>query len=184
MKGMKMKIRNTIITLTILVLSSNTVTLQEKQAFPEEAKKRLDYAIGKWRSKSEYLDKTGNVTKTVYSEDQRKYVIDGRVIEITGLVEESEQTFRAWEYYSIQEKKYTLTSIDKNGTLWTMKGDLGEKVRWTSESKNLADGRTVALRFTHYDLKEKSFTALGERSTHGGKTWVAFSRQFLTRISE
>ena len=179
-----MKIRRLLLTLVSLAVSSIAVAGQTGAALPEEARKRLDYEVGDWRSKSEALDRNGQVTSTSYSRTQRRYVIPGRVLEISGVIEANSQTFRAWVYYSIQEKKYCLTSIDGNGSLWTFKGDLGQEFTWTSEPRKRPDGTTYQMRFTHYDFEENSFTALGERSFDGGKTWIAFSRQSLTRTGK
>ena len=103
------------------------------------------------------------------------------MIEISGVANKSGNAFRAWEYYDPKEEKYCLTSIDRNGRLITMKGDLGDLFRWTSDDLERSDGTTVAMRFTHTDIKPNSFTALGELSFDSGKTWNVFTRQYLTR---
>ena len=168
--------------LGLLAISVSTVDGADKEPFPKEARKRLDYAIGKWKSKTEHLDNDGNVTKTDYSTTRRSFVIDDRVVEIVGFVDGDEPAFRAWEYYDVKNAKYTLTSVDSDGQLWTMKGDLGDEFIWTAiKTRN---GTSVGMRFTHYDFTENSFTALGEYSRDGGKSWKAFTRQFLTRIKE
>lgn len=159
--------------------------MQQREApFPEEARSRLNYAIGIWDSKTESLDRDGNVIKTTHSESERKFVIEDRVVEIAGVLKESGKTFRAWEYYDVESGKYTLTSIDRKGRLFTMSGDLGEEFQWTSEPQKRPDGSSFAMRFTHYDIEPDSFTALGEISRDGGKTWRAFTRQSMTRRSE
>ena len=146
----------------------------DETPFPAEARRRLDYAIGSWESKTESLDKHGEVIKTTYSETQRRFVIDDRVVEISGVMKETGKTFRAWEYYDVRNGKYTLTSIDREGRLFTMSGELGDEFKWTSESGEMPDGSSFTMRFTHYDFEAASFTALGEISRDGGRTWRAF----------
>ncbi len=179
-----MKATRMILGLILLAMPGDSQAQQDEQPFPEEARSRLDYAIGNWESKTQRLNEKGEVTRTTYSEDQRRFVIEDRVIEITGVMKESGQTFRAWEYYDVRNGKYSLTSIDREGRLITMSGDLSEPFRWTSEPRETADGSSFLMRFTHTDIEEASFTALGEFSRDGGKTWRAFTRQLLTRRSE
>ena len=124
------------------------------------------------------------MTRTTESEDERRFVIEDRVVEITGVMKATGMTFRAWEYYDVRNEKYALTSIDREGRLITMSGELGEQFRWTSGELKTGDGGSFMMRFTHYDIEPASFTALGEFSRDGGKTWRAFTRQFMTRRSE
>ena len=179
-----MKVNWMILGLGILAMPVCGQVSRDETPFPEGARHRLDYAIGSWVSKTESLDKDGNVVKTTYSESERRFVIDDRVVEISGVMKATGMTFRAWEYYDVENGKYTLTSIDRQGRLITMSGELGEEFRWATESRTRPDGSSFAMRFTHYDIKPHSFTALGEFSRDGGRTWRAFTRQFLTRRSE
>ncbi|MDA8018958.1 MAG: hypothetical protein MPN21_16070 [Thermoanaerobaculia bacterium] len=169
----------------ILGLAPLLLPAQQNDApFPEEARRRLDYAIGSWQSKTETLGRQGEVIRTTVSEDERRFVIEDRVVEISGVMEATGRTFRAWEYYDVQNQKYVLTSIDRDGRLITMSGELGKEFRWTSEPRGLPDGSSFLMRNTHFDVEATSFTALGEISRDGGKTWRAFVRQFLTRRDE
>ena len=179
-----MKANWMILGLGILAMPACGQMSQDEPPFPAEARHRLDYAIGSWESKTERLDQDGKVIRTTYSEDQRRFVIEDRVVEISGVMRESGKAFRAWEYYDVRNGKYSLTSIDREGRLMTMSGELGDQFRWTSESRELPDGSSYAIRFTHYDIEPASFTALGEVSRDGGRTWKAFTRQLLTRRSE
>lgn len=156
----------------------------EEDLLPEEARHRLDYAIGSWRSESQRLGAQGEVIKTSYSEDERRFVIEDRVIEISGKMLETGRRHLAWEYFDVRSGKYSLTSIERNGRVTTLSGDLSEPFRWTSATRETPDGRSYAMRFTHTDIKPDSFTALGELSFDGGETWTAFSRQLLTRQGE
>lgn len=162
-------------------LSAGGQEPREEEPLPAEARQRLDYTVGHWVSKTEGLNQRGEVVRTSYSEDQRRFVIDDRVVEISGVMRESGTAFRAWEYYDERTGKYSLTSISREGRLVTMSGDLGGEFQWASEPVERPDGSSFALRFTHYDIEPDSFKALGEYSRDGGRTWIAYSRQTLTR---
>ena len=157
---------------------------REEEPLPVEARQRLDYAIGSWVSKTESLNQRGEVVRTSFSEDQRRFVIEDRIVEITGLLRASGKAFRAWEYYDERSGKYSLTSINRDGRLMTMSGDLEGEFQWTTEPMENPNGGTLMVRFTHYDIEPDSFKALGEISRDGGETWTAFSRQTLTRQVE
>ena len=157
---------------------------REEEPLPPEARQRLDYAIGDWVSRTEGLNQRGEVVRTSFSEDQRRFVIENRVVEITGVMRESGKTFRAWEYYDERAGRYSLTSINREGQLMTMSGELGGEFQWASEPQERPNGDTFILRFTHYDIEPDSFKALGEYSRDGGETWTPFSRQHLTRQTE
>lgn len=164
-----------------LALSAGAQEPRDEEPLPAEARKRLDYAIGSWVSRTESLNQRGEVVRTSYSETRRRFVIEDRVVEISGVLKDSGKTFQAWEYYDEKTGKYSLTSISREGQLTTMSGDLGETFQWASEPKERPDGSSLSIRFTHYDFEPDSFTALGEYSRDGGKTWTAFTRQYLTR---
>lgn len=176
-----MKIHTVILGLVIIATPLTGQEPREDEPIPAEARKRLDYAIGKWVSKTEGLNQRGEVVRTSYSEDQRRFVIDDRIVEISGVMRESGNAFRAWEYYDERTGKYSLTSINSKGQVMTMSGGLEGEFRWTSEEQKRPDGSSFLMRFTHYDIQPDSFKALGEYSKDGGKTWIPFSRQHLTR---
>ncbi len=179
-----MKVNWLALGLVILATPAAGQVGQAEKPFPEEARRRLDYGIGSWESKTESFGKDGEVIRTTYSQTERGFIIDDRVVEISGVMKESGMTFRAWEYYDVRNGKYSLTSIDREGRLMTMSGDLGDEFSWASEPREIPDGSSFVMRFTHYDIEPASFTALGEISRDGGKTWRAFTRQLLTRRSE
>ena len=179
-----MKVNWMVLGFLILAMPADGQGRQDEKPLPEEARRRLDYGLGSWQSRTESLGKDGEVVRTTYSQTERRFVIDDRVLEISGVMKETGTTFRAWEYYDVRNEKYSLTSIDREGRLMTMSGELGAEFSWTSEPREMRDGGSFLMRFTHYDIEPASFTALGEISRDGGKTWRAFTRQFLTRRSE
>ena len=147
---------------------------------PAEAKQRLDHHIGVWDVRTEYLDQTGNVVRTVLGVDTARYIIPGRVVELTTVIAELSFVSKAWVFYSIPTKEYTLTSVDVRGELWVLRGGLDEYVL-TSLPKSQEDGRVITIRFTHIDIEENSFTAVMEFSYDEGRTWHVGYNQYLRR---
>ncbi len=179
-----MKTYALVLGLTLLAMPVDGQEPREEEPLPAEARQRLDYAIGNWISKTERLNHRGEVVLTTHSEDQRRFVIGDRIVEISGVMRESGKAFRAWEYYDERTGKYNLTSISLEGQLMTMSGELGGEFQWESSPRDMSDGGAFVMRFTHYDIEPGSFKALGEISKDGGKMWMAFSRQHLTRQIE
>ena len=168
-----------------LLLIFGTANAQDAtDDFPNEARERLDYTIGKWRSEGQFLDSDNNVTRTVVTETDRRYAIGDRVVAIEGVTVASGEKFLAWEYYDTNTRKYTLTGINAAGSLFTMDGELGERFIWESEPRAGADGRMTAIRFEHVDITADSFTAVGSISHDGGETWRVYLKQYLTRLPD
>ena len=161
-----------------------TLTVQAQpanQPLPEEAKKRLDHIIGRWTFKTDTLGRNGEVRRTVEGTEEAKYIIEGRVVELTTVV--NGMVSKGWLFYNVAEKKFYLTSVDGRGDLWILSGGLDEYVI-TSQPKKQRNGRELTIRFTHDNIEEDSFEALYETSIDGGKSWWQRSRQYLTREKE
>ena len=147
---------------------------------PAEARHRLDHHIGVWDIRTGYLDRAGDVARTVLGVDTARYIIPGRVVELTTAIEEVSFVSKALVFYSIPTQEYTLTSVDARGELWILKGGLDEYVI-TSPPKTQEDGRVITIRFTHIDIEENSFTAVMEFSYDEGRTWQVGYNQYLSR---
>lgn len=155
----------------LLVLSTPGLVAQGSPGdIPAEARHRLDHHIGVGDIRTEYLDQAGNVARTVLGVDTARYIIPGCVVELTTAIEEVSFVSKAWVFYSIPTREYTLTSVDARGELWILKGGLGEYVI-TSSPKTQEDGRVITIRFTHIDVEENSFTAVMEFSHDEGRMW-------------
>jgi len=146
---------------------------------PEEAQKRLDYHIGEWSVHIEFLDSAGNVTRTAEGTDISRYLIDSTVVELT-TIDDGNNISKGWIFYNIKEQKYYLVSVSSEGDLWILKGGLDQYVI-TSDPREQLNGKTVQIRFTHYNIEENSFEAIMEYTIDGGKTWRKAYRQIITR---
>jgi hypothetical protein len=147
---------------------------------PLEAKKRLDHHVGEWDARTEFLGRDGQVVRTTKARDSAKYIIAGRVIELTTENLEQGSISKAWMFYNAAKDRYYLTSVDAKGDLWILSGGLDEYVL-TSEPRPHPRGGTTMIRFTHSNIEQDSFEAVMEMSRDGGQTWRKRSRQHLTR---
>ncbi len=77
--------KRSIAALALSLLAGSFVTFAQPadQPLPEEAKERLDYAIGNWHSRTESIGRDGKVRATSSSDDERRFVIGDRVVEIS-----------------------------------------------------------------------------------------------------
>ena len=122
----------------------------------------------------------GQVVRTSTGRDTAKYIIPGRVVELTTENLDQGSVSKAWMFYKVAAGKYYLTSVDARGDLWILSGGLDEYVL-TSEPRPNPRGGTTLIRFTHTNIEQDSFEAVMEMSRDGGKTWWKRSRQYLTR---
>ncbi|MCP5117594.1 MAG: DUF1579 domain-containing protein [bacterium] len=177
-----MKTRRTLrlVCLAAFLTASAVVAQTKLPEIPAEAKKRLDHHIGEWDVRTEFLGRDGQVVRTTTALDTARYIIPGRVVELTTELPEQGSTSKAWMFYSVAEAKYYLTSVDAKGDLWVLSGGLDEYII-TSEPRPHPRGGTIMIRFTHTNIKPDSFEAVMEMSRDEGKRWWKRSRQVLTR---
>ena len=148
---------------------------------PPEARKRLDHHIGEWHVRTEFLGRDGQVVRTTAATDTARYIIPGRVVELTTEIPENGGiSTKAWMFYNSARAKYYLTSVDAKGDLWVLSGGLDEYVI-TSMPRPHPRGGTTMIRFTHTNIEQDSFEAVMEMSRDGGKIWWKRSRQLVTR---
>ena len=70
-------------TLVSVLLSSGLPALAQAPPppLPQKAKDRLDRMIGTWESRWDYLDREGNVRRSVTGTETMRYLVEGRVID-------------------------------------------------------------------------------------------------------
>lgn len=161
-----------------IVSLSDILAQTERGAIPDEAKERLDHIVGKWEFRTDYLDRNGGVRRSIEGVEEAEYAIDGRVVELTTVVNGS--VSKGWLFYDIAQESFRLVSVDGQGNLWNFSGGLDAYVI-TSQPRRQANGRELTLRFTHSEITEDSFVAVMETSIDGGASWRTQSKQYLTR---
>ena len=156
---------------------------QPNGELPEEARKRLEHAIGKWEVTTKFYNADGEVIRENKGIDTNRYVIPGRLIEHNIANSEGVTTARGQMFYNVREEKFCVTSVDANGDLWILTGGLDTFVL-TSRPREQPNGTVMMVRFTHENIEEDSFEAQMEISRDGGETWRKGYRQFIKRLEE
>jgi hypothetical protein len=73
-----------------------------------------------------------------------------------------------------------MASVGKDGHLWVMTGPAGAEIRTTPDTPT-ADGKTVKLRFTRYNVTPDRFESKMEFSHDGGLSWTQGNHQVFVR---
>lgn len=180
MKKFSRSIQAMVVLLALCAPIAPTPAAAEGLEWPLQATRRLESAIGEWDVRTEILDGLGNVVRTLHGRNRARFLIEGRVVELTSEVPELDRVTKTWMFYSVADRKFYMTSVDANGDFWILSGDLDEYVL-ISKPKRQTDGTSLTVRFTHTGIEKDSFTAAGETSTDGGETWTPAYRQQMTR---
>ena len=122
-----------------------------KTSIPEEAQQRLDHMVGRWNFKTDFLSRNGDVRRTVHGTEEAKYIIEGRVVELTTTLPEQNIHSKGWLFYNSSEQQFYLTSVDNNGDHWILSGGL-DLYQITSQPKKQPTGRELIIRFTHQNI--------------------------------
>lgn len=166
--------------LVVLLVGSVSAEAAEELDFAE-ARSRLTYLVGTWNATTEYLDDLGNVVRKVQGSHEANWAIDGTVVEVKASVPELEVVTRLQFFHNVSEDRFYMTSVDAQGDLWVLSGDLGAELVLTSAPKKQPDGKQLVVRLTHHDIGEDSFATLMEYTENKGKSWQTGFRQYLTR---
>ena len=149
------------------------------EPLPDEARKRLVYAVGEWSVRTEFLDPDGKVRSVEESTHEAHFSIPGRLVELTSRTP-STGTGVAWLFYNVQEGMFYLTSVDRSGDHWVMTGGLDRYVL-TSRPKALEDGSTLTARLTTMNMTADAYETRMEVSLNDGASWKTVFRQTITR---
>jgi hypothetical protein len=74
----------------------------------------------------------------------------------------------------------TLYAWNGDGHLWVMTGPINGETR-TTPATPLADGRSMRLRFTRFNVQPDRFESRMEVSFDGGSSWMPGNHQVFTR---
>ena len=133
---------------SVLVLSGVPAGAQAPPPpLPQKAKARLERMIGTWESRWDYLDKEGNVRRSVAGTETMRYLVEGRVIGMSTRVPETGSYNESLVYFNVKEDRLYLVSVDPSGQLWKLTGEADGHVL-AAEPVKLPDGREMMIRFT------------------------------------
>lgn len=140
----------------------------------------LRHAVGWWSTTTEFLNADGTIAGTVRGTYEFEWVVPDRVVRGRSDIPELKQSAAILFYVSDTLDRIEMASVGADGRLWTMTGSLGSDTRQTP-AVTLQDGSSLRLRFTRSNVSPDRVESRMERSTNGGKTWVAGNHQVFER---
>ncbi|MFZ2507658.1 MAG: hypothetical protein WAW79_04170 [Steroidobacteraceae bacterium] len=143
---------------------------------------QLRHAIGEWNVSTARYGEDGSVTGTMPGTYRFEWVVPDRVIsgrsDIPGLGSASGILFY------VRERRATIemVSVGADGHLWVMTGPIDGETRMTPPTP-LADGGSMKLRFTRFNVEPDRFESRMEYSLDDGATWKPGNHQVFQRAS-
>ena len=172
----------------ILVLTTGLISplsganAQEDKALPHEVLEEFRYPIGYWRWEGMRFDSAGDVVGEDSGRMSEEVVVENHLSLHTSYNADGSVN-KAFKFYNARENRFYLLDVQASGEYWILSSTPGKNI-WTSQEKELPDGRRVIIRFTHLNYTEDSFEAIMEVSFDSGATWQRRARQYLWRTEE
>ena len=163
-----------------LFLATAPPVLAEDERPANPAVEQLRHAHGAWDATTEFLAPDGVVAQAVEGTYDFEWVVPDRVLVGRSEIPELGRSAGILFFYSEGGGTITMTSVGGDGQLWVMSGPADSEVRTTPPTPQ-ADGSTLELRFTRYNVEPDRFESKMEYSTDGGTTWTQGNRQLFRR---
>ena len=149
----------------------------------EEAVEQLRHVIGLWDVETDFIGPDGRVQRTFTGQYRFGWVVPDRVVSGMSAIPELNQASAILFFVRPSRNEIEMTSVAADGHLWRMVGPDTSETR-TTPNTPMADGSTMMLRFTRYDVQEDSFRSRMEISTDGGQTWEMGNEQRFERADD
>jgi len=143
----------------------------------------LRNSAGTWEVVTEFLAEDGSVANTAKGNYQFDWVIEDRVLQGSNSIPSLNMKSGILFYVSEERSVIEMVSVGKDGKLWIMTGPLGGDTR-TTQPFATQDGGEAQLRFTRYNVTERSFESRMEYTEDGGESWKPGNHQVFTRIDD
>jgi hypothetical protein len=173
-----------LLTIIAALLTLGSAPLAAQPAPPPEpsaiAVEQLRHAIGLWNVETDFIAADGSVARTLTGQYRFGWVVPDRVVTGMSTIPELNQASAILFFVRPGRSEIEMASVGADGHLWRMIGPDDSETRTTPET-TMADGSTLILRFTRYDVTPNSFQSRMERSTDGGQTWSLGNRQRFVR---
>ncbi len=144
------------------------------------AVQQLRHAHGAWDATTEFISPDGAVARSVEGSYEFDWVVPDRVLIGRSEIPELGLSSGILFFYSETADTITMTSVGGDGQLWVMSGPADSEVRATPPTPQ-ADGSTIELRFTRYNVEPDRFESKMEYSSDGGATWTQGNHQVFRR---
>ena len=144
---------------------------------------QLRHVIGLWNVTTTQYAEDGSIAGTMPGTYRFEWVVPDRVI--SGRSDIPEQGLASGILFYVRERRATIemASVGADGHLWVMTGPVDGESRTTPPTP-LADGGTMQLRFTRFNVDADRFESKMEVSLDGGKTWKPGNHQIFTRADQ
>ncbi|NNC72313.1 MAG: hypothetical protein HKN78_05490 [Sphingomonadaceae bacterium] len=148
----------------------------------EAAVEQLRQAIGLWDVTTEFIRENGSVAGAAEGQYRFGWIVPDRVVQGMSTIPEWNQASGILFYVRPSTDEIEMVSVGADGRLWTMTGPETGEMR-TTPNVTMADGTTLMLRFSRFDVQPGSFRSRMEMSNDGGQTWRLGNRQHFRRAS-
>jgi len=172
-----------LIRLLACLLPLSTALAQPAPAGPEALAvgvEQLRHVIGLWNVTITEFAEDGSVARTLPGTYRFDWVVPDRVV--SGRSEIPELGTSSGILFYVRERRATIemVSVGADGHLWVMTGPVDGETRTTPPTL-LADGRSMLLRFTRFNVTPDQFESRMESSLDGGETWTPGNHQVFVR---
>ncbi|MGP1283355.1 MAG: hypothetical protein ACTS1X_10300 [Parasphingopyxis sp.] len=170
----------------LLLLACAAIPGAAQDAPPEPASgavEQLRHAVGLWNVETDFIAADGSVTRTLTGQYRFGWVVPDRVVSGMSTIPELNQASAILFFVRPSLNEIEMASVGADGHLWRMIGPDTSETR-TTPNTAMADGSTLMLRFTRYDVERDRFRSRMEMSTDGGGTWRLGNRQRFVRAEE
>jgi hypothetical protein len=166
--------------LSMLLASSATPAQQSPDPALQRSIDELRNSVGRWHVVTEFLNDDGSTARTLTGSYEFAWVIEDRLISGRNTIPALQQSSATLFYIRESDAVIEMVSVGADGRLWVMTGPLGGDTRYTQVIET-ADGGSLQLRFTRYNVTADAFESRMERSLDGGLSWLPGNHQVFTR---
>jgi hypothetical protein len=151
-----------------------------KQEALDTAVSQLRETRGRWDVTTEFFKLDGSIGVTAAGTYDFDWVVEDRVLKGESAIPELASKSGILFYVHEAKGLIEMASVGQDGHLWVMTGPAGGEIRTTPDTPT-ADGKTVKLRFTRYNVTPNRFESKMEFSNDGGLSWTQGNHQVFVR---
>lgn len=129
-----------------------------------------------------FLGEDGSVAKSVRGTYDFSWVVPDRVVAGKSETPELKQATGRLLCINADKREVEMVSVGGDGRLWIMTGPLGGEERLYQKFQT-AEGWTVRLRFTRFNVPRDAFESRMESTSDGGKNWKPGNHQAFRRVA-
>jgi hypothetical protein len=141
---------------------------------------QLRSAAGLWNVETTQYADDGAVARVACGTYRFDWIVPDRVLAGRSDIPDWKQASGLLFYVNERRATIEMASVGADGHLWVMSGPAGGETRTTPPTP-LADGGSMQLRFTRFNVSADRFESRMEVSTDGGSSWKPGNHQVFER---